>query len=78
MLRIRFKASPDDYRPIHWPVKYPYWCTGCGEGYSTVVSYADDEQYILDNWPEATDLDAREVDGYVFTGRFPKPDWFND
>jgi hypothetical protein len=77
MLRIRFKANAEDYRPIHWPIKHPYWCTGrAGDNsYSIIVSYADDLNYIYDNWPEALDLDVQEVDGYTFTDRFPKPDW---
>jgi hypothetical protein len=75
MLRIRFKANPEDPRPINWPIKHPYWITGSGEGYSIVVSYADDEAYIHTNWPEAKDLEVAEVDGYVFTDRFPRPNW---
>ena len=78
MLRVRFKANLDDPRPINWPVKHPWWCTGTGEDYSIIVAYADDEKYIFKNWPEATDLDSQEVEGYVFTDRFPKPDWFKE
>ena len=77
MLRIRFQANIDDYRPVHWPVKHPYWCTGYSENYATIVSYADNEQYIYDNWPEAENLTTQEVEGYTFTSRFPKPDWFD-
>lgn len=78
MLRVRFKANADDPRPINWPVKHPWWCSGYGQGYSIVISYADDEQYIMDNWPEAADLDSTQVDSYMFTDRFPKPEWFNE
>ncbi|HAR38604.1 MAG TPA: hypothetical protein DCS09_08575 [Porphyromonadaceae bacterium] len=76
MIRARFKADEADYRPINWPVKHPYWCTGYGDGYSVVVAYADDEAEIFANWPEATEIDAEESDKYVFTSRFHKPDWF--
>ena len=76
MLRVRFRANESDYRPINWPVKYPYWCTGYGEGYSIVVAYADDEEEILRNWPEATNIDSEEVTEFLFTSRFPKPSWF--
>ena len=80
MFRIRFKANYDDPRPINWPVKHPYWLTGVAgdSSYVTMVSYADDTNYIMINWPEATDLDAEEVTGYTFTERFPKPDWFSE
>lgn len=77
MLRVRFKANLEDYRPVKWPVKHPYWCSGEGGGFSVVISYADDEAYIYENWPEARDLTIEEFDDYVFTSRFPKPDWFD-
>lgn len=80
MLRVRFHANYDDPRPISWPVKHPFWITGYAgdESYSTVVSYADNLDYILTNWPEADNIDSQEVDKYEFSGRFPKPDWFTD
>ena len=32
MIRARFyinkKDCGNDYRPVKWPIKYPYWCTG--------------------------------------------------
>ncbi len=75
MIRARFKANADDFRPVKWPVKHPYWCTGYGEGYSIVVAYADNETEVLENWPEATEIDAEDVSEYSFSNRFPKPDW---
>jgi len=78
MIRARFKANEDDFRPVSWPVKHPYWCTGYGDDHSIVVAYADDEAEILRNWPEATDIESEERIGYTFTDRFPKPDWFKD
>lgn len=84
MLRIRFRANIEDPRPVKWPVKHPYWVTGesayagdDGTAYATVVSYADDEQYIRDHWPEATHLEVQERVEYTFTSRFPKPEWFD-
>lgn len=80
MIRARFKADGKDYRPVNWPVKHPFWCTGSAmdDSYSIVVAYADDEAEILKNWPEATDIEATEVEGYQFTDRFPKPSWFKE
>ena len=80
MLRIRFRATLEDPRPINWPVKHPFWVTGSAgdESYAIVVSYADNEQYILDNWPEATNLDPQEVHKYEFSDRFQKPEWLNE
>lgn len=78
MLRVMFKSSANDPRPAGWPVKHPYWITGraLDNSYSTVVSYADNVDYILRYWPEATDIETQEITGYVFSDRFPKPGWF--
>lgn len=78
MLRVRFKTNGEDYRPVYWPIKYPFWCTGyAGDGsYTILVAYVDSEQALMDLWPEAYDLDIEEVDSYTFTDRFKKPGWF--
>jgi hypothetical protein len=76
MIRVRFKTDAEDYRPVTWPLLHPYWCTGHGDGYAIIVAYADNSEQILELWPEAFDLDVTQVEGYVFTDRFPKPDWF--
>ena len=78
MKRIRFHTIAEDWRPINWPIKHPYWKTGESEIDAILVSYADDEDYIYTYWPEATELDVmdEEVEEYTFTDRFPKPDWF--
>lgn len=75
MIRCRFKTTHEDYRPAVWPIKHPYWCTGCGDGYWIIVAYADNEEEVLTNWPEAYDLDSEEVVEYVYTDRFEKPTW---
>ena len=78
MIRVRFYANLDDPRPINWPIKHPYWVSGETEDYAIVVAYADSEEYILTNWPEARELDVMEenVNKYTFTDRFSKPEWF--
>lgn len=78
MIRARFRADPDDPRPVNWPVKHPYWVTGHGEDYSILVAYADNEEDLLASWPEAHSIDVSYVDEYVFTDRFAKPDWFEE
>ncbi len=77
MIRCRFKTTHDDYRPANWPIKHPYWCTGSGDDYHVIVAYADNEEEIMANWPEAYDLDPEEINGYVFDDRFRKPEWFH-
>ena len=77
MLRVRFHANPDDYRPVKWPVKYPFWCTGYGENHSVVVAYVDSVDELTELWPEASNLDIEERESITFTDRFPKPNWYN-
>lgn len=77
MIRARFKCNDDDPRPISWPLKHPYWITGYGEDYATVIAYADDEAQVLALWPDAKDIDSEEVNDYLFTDRFPRPKWFS-
>ena len=78
MIRARFKEPSYDYRPVEWPIKYPYWCTGEGYGYYTLVAYADSVEDIKRLWPTAIDIEWDEVEGIVFTSRFPKPDWYSE
>ena len=78
MIRARFQANHDDPRPVNWPIKHPYWCTGRNFSRSVVVAYADDEAEILRNWPEAECIESEEVTEYYFSDRFPKPEWFKD
>lgn len=81
MIKVRFFTHEKDYRPIKWPIKHPFWCSGYGsdrEGeYAVLIAYADNVDQILELWPEAEAIDVFEedVDKYTFTGRFPKPDW---
>lgn len=78
MVRARFRADPEDYRPVKWPPPGPYWCSGqAGNGsYSIVVAYADSEEQINEFWPEASHIYATEETEMVFTDRFPKPEWW--
>lgn len=83
ILRIRFKmkAPEGDYRPIKWPIKYPYWCTGKGydsddENYFILIGYFDEEKDLYELWPEAYDLEIETCDEITFSDRFSRPDWF--
>jgi len=79
MIRARFKTKDSDYRPVVWPIKHPYWCTGYdSDGHPILVAYVDDEQELMTNWPDAFDIDSEEVAAYKFSSRFRKPDWFNE
>ena len=80
MLRVRFRANNDDWRPVIFPPPGPCWCSGYGgtdeDGYAIVVAYVEDEDQILKYWPEASDIDADDAETIVFTDRFARPDWW--
>ncbi|MGO4302278.1 hypothetical protein [Cupriavidus sp. RAF12] len=78
MIRARFFVNADDPRPVIWPIPHPYWVTGYGDDHAIIVAYADDEEQILRQWPEATSIDANEAEAYTFTSRFTKPTWFKE
>ena len=81
MIRARFyvkkKDCDNDYRPVKWPIKYPYWCTGESPDCFIIVTYADNVEHIMELWPEACFIESKEVDAIEFTSRFPKPKWYN-
>ena len=82
MIRARFYVNGDDYRPVNWPLKHPYWCSGYeggGKQRAVIVAYADDKAEIMRNWPDAEDFSFIDpVESYAFTDRFAKPDWFKE
>lgn len=84
MQRIRFYLSQDktggDYRPVIWPIKYPYWCAGeTGDGqYFILVAYVDSLADLRKQWPEAENLEIQTAARVEFSTRFPRPDWYKD
>jgi len=77
ILRVRFKANPEDWRPVSWPIKYPCWCSGYTNDHSTVIAYVNQTEDIFALWPEASGLEVETYSEMIFTSRFPKPDWFD-
>lgn len=78
MIRARFRANYDDWRPVKWPPIGPCWCSGVAgdESYSIVIAYVQNEDQVREFWPEATHIDPEESDHIVFTDRFARPDWW--
>jgi hypothetical protein len=83
VLRVRFHANHDDWRPVKFPPPHPSWCTGYSgvtegsEAYSTVVAYVDSLDQILEYWPEADSIQIFDRDATIkFSDRFPCPDWY--
>jgi len=77
MIRARFKVNYDNVPQTVWPINHPYWITGhTPDGDAAfVVAYADDLDEILRNWPDAREIETTDAPFYVFTDRFPRPDW---
>lgn len=81
MIKVRFKVPGGDFRPIIWPIRHPYWCTGYGPDiaaeYAINVAYVEDITELLLFWPDAFNIDIIEYKTTIkFSGRFRKPDWY--
>lgn len=76
--RYTFKIrSVNDWRPVIFNPRYPFWCSGeAGDGsFATMVAYLHDEP--LENyWPDAFDASFTVSHKIEFTDRFPKPAYF--
>lgn len=79
-LRVRFYTDADDWRPLIWPPPGPCWCTGAGEisggKFWVVVAYVRRLDQVHEFWPEAYDVDHKQVTALLFTSRFPRPEWW--
>ena len=78
--RARFKAGCEDYRPIHWPIDFPYWCSGYdAEDNPILIAYVESKNQIFTYWPEATEVDMGKTLGdIIYSDRFPKPDYMEE
>lgn len=77
MFKVRFLANANDYRPVSWPIKYPYWCSGYTGNEAILIAYVDEIDDIFKLWPEAKNLEYTEETEIVFSSRFVKPEWYN-
>lgn len=76
-IRYRFKTySVDDYRPLVFNPKYPWWCSGYGEDCAVIVAYLPKGEPLEKYWDDAFDIDQTEEKEITFTSRFAKPDYF--
>lgn len=78
-IRYRFKTkSVEDYRPLVFNPKYPWWCSGKAvDGSSaTIIAYLPVEENLSLYWDDAFDIEKDEKESIEFTSRFPKPKYF--
>jgi len=76
-LRCRFEANLEDPRPVEFPPPGPYWITGYGDDYSTVVAYVREREQVREYWPEAEHISQQQQEEIVFTERFAEPEWWD-
>lgn len=76
--RLRFTTHSEDYRPIVFNPKYPWWCSGESENDATIIAFLPTTEDLETYWPEANDVEEEEVDKITFSDRFPKPAYFKD
>ena len=78
LVRYRFcTRAVDDFRPLvdMKPIGMPWWCTGSGHGYVTIVCYLPENEPLEKYWDDAFDIYEEHVDEIVYTDRFKKPEW---
>ena len=78
-IRYRLQTkSVDDYRPLIFNAKYPWWCSGtAGDGSAaTIIAYLPKGEDLLKYWDDAYDITQTEHEEIEFSSRFPKPKYF--
>jgi len=77
--RYRFEtASVDDYRPLIFNPKYPWWCSGYHGDMSKaiIVAYLPSDEDLKKYWDDAEEITFTEEKEITFSDRFPKPEYF--
>ena len=79
--RYRFTTEAvDDYRPLVFNPKYPWWCSGYAGDMSNaiIIAYLPEDEDLLKYWDDADNVDYTEKDKIEFSSRFPKPEYFKE
>jgi hypothetical protein len=79
--RYRLKTyAVEDYRPLVFNEKYPWWCSGYGENsngeYAVIIAYLPKDEDLLKYWDDAFEVEFTEENSISFSSRFPKPKYF--
>lgn len=77
-IRYRFTTKAEDYRPLIFNPKYPWWCSGFNDESSTIVAYLPQEEHLHEFWDDADDITQEDCDKIEFSSRFPRPDYFKE
>ena len=79
--RYRFRTKAvNDYRPLVFNPRYPWWCSGhsADETNVTIVAYLPADANLLTYWDDAYDIDYTDEDEIIFTDRFPEPEYYTN
>lgn len=77
--RYRFTTRfVDDYRPLIFNPKYPFWCSGYGDETATIIAWLPADEDLLKYWDDADDIDYTEHSEIKFSDRFPRPSYFEE
>lgn len=83
--RYRFETkSVDDYRPLIFNEKYPWWCSGHSVNNdfecetAVIVAYLPLSEDLKKYWDDAFNIEYTDHSDIKFSGRFPKPEYFKN
>lgn len=79
--RYRFYTrSVEDYRPLIFNKKFPWWCSGeaMDGSTATIIAWLPEDEDLSKYWDDAEDVTVTEHEKIEFTSRFPKPEHFEE
>jgi hypothetical protein len=77
--RYRFYThSFEDYRPLVFDPRFPWWCSGMAGDNSaaTIIAWLPFDEPLSKYWDDASEIEFTEHETISFTDRFAKPEWF--
>lgn len=77
--RYRFHTrSIEDYRPLIFNPKYPWWCSGYSGNSAVIVAYLPASEDLLKYWDDAQEIEFTEESEITFNERFAKPEYYEE
>jgi len=77
--RYRFQTlSNDDYRPLIFNPKYPWWCSGRNNIGVIIIAFLPEDEDLFKYWDDATNVEYEDCEKITFSNRFQKPYWFEE
>ena len=78
-IRWRFRSKAmDDCRPLIFNKNWPWWVTGEGEDFVTIVAFLPEGEDIHKYWDDAYDEEWERYDEILYSDRFPKPKYMDE